>query len=147
MEVLMMLDLMFLEGPNKLLQLINFKNTLMNQKPKFRRMLRPEFLEFQEFQKLLRKLCLLQNLKLSKLSQFQKIIQLTLMEMEIKMLKLLQLLPLMPFLSLLHTQQPRFSRMNTNNFQLSTKTSLKKIKKWKNKLMLSKMRQNKKHKC
>lgn len=116
MEVVMMLDLMFLEDPNKLSQLINFKNTLMNQKPKFRRMLHPEFLEFQEFQKLHHKLCLLQNLKLLKLNQLQKIIQPTRKEMEIRMPRQWQVQLLKLFLLLHHTQLLKFFRTNTNNF-------------------------------
>ena len=146
MEVVMMLDLMFLEDPNKLSQLINFKNTLMNQKPKFRRMLHPEFLEFQEFQKLHHKLCLLQNLKLLKLSQLQKIILPIRKEMEIRMPRLWQVQLLKLFLLLHHFQLLKFFRTNTNNFQLSMKTLLKKIKQWKKKWMPLRMKQNKKQK-
>jgi len=98
MEVEMMLDLMSQVDPSKLLPLINFKNTLMNQKPKFRRMLRPEFLEFQEFRKLHLKLCLLLSLKLLRLRWSQKIIQLIQMEMRTWMPKLWQLQLLKLFL-------------------------------------------------
>lgn len=146
MEVEMMLDLMSRVDPSKLLPLINFKNTLMNQKPKFRRMLRPEFLEFQEFRKHHLKLCLLLGLKLLRLSHSQKTIQLIQMKMRTWMPKLWQLQLLKLFLQLLHIQQLRFFRTNTNNFQLSMKTLLNKIKQWKKKQMSLEMKQKSKQK-
>lgn len=88
MEAEMMLDLISQVDLSRLWPLINFKNTLKNQKPKFRRTPHPEFLEFQEFQKLHLKLCLLQNLKLLKLIQSLKSIQLTPKETRTKMPKL-----------------------------------------------------------
>ena len=142
----MMLDLMSQVDPSKLLPLINFKNTLMNQKPKFRRMLRPEFLEFQEFRKHHLKLCLLLSLKLLRLRWSQKIIQLIQMEMRTWMPKLWQLQLLKLSLQLLHIQPLKFFRTNTNNFQLSMKTLLNKIKQWKKKQMSLEMKQKSKQK-
>lgn len=136
-----MLHLLFQDDPNKLLQLINFKNILMNPKLKFRRMLHPEFLEFQEFQRPHLKLCLLPNQKPLKLMPSQKSIHLILKEMRTRTLVPQQLQPSKLFPQLHHIKQPRFFKTNTNNFQLSMKTLLNKIKQWKKKYMTSKMKQ------
>ena len=145
-EVKVMLDHTFLEDPNKLLQLINFKNTLTNQKLKSKKTLLPEFLEFHEFQKLHHKPYLWQSQKLLRIQLLKIYLKETQMEIMTKMLKQWQPQPSMFSQLLHHTKLRIFFKMNTNNFQLSTKTSQNKIKQWKKKFKISKKKQTRRQK-
>jgi hypothetical protein len=115
-EVKVMLDHTFLEDPNKLLQLINFKNTLTNQKLKSKKTLLPEFLEFHEFQKLHHKPYLWQSQKLLRIQLLKIYLKETQMEIMTKMLKQWQPQPSMFSLLLHHTKLRIFFKMNTSNF-------------------------------
>ena len=144
--VKVMLDHTFLEDPNKLLQLINFKNILMNQKLKSKKTLLLEFLEFHEFQKLHRKPYLWRSQKPLRIQLLKIYLKVTQMEIMMKMLKRWQPQPWMFSRLLLLTKLRIFFKMNTNNFQLSTKTSQNKIKQWKEKFKISKKKQKRRQK-
>lgn len=128
----LMQDHMFLGDQNKLLQQINFKNILMIQKLKFRKIEFPGFLEYQEFQRLHHKLSPSQTHKLRKMNS-QKISLST--QTEMKMRTLAQQPPQLSklFHRFLHIKQRIFFKMNTNYFWRNMKISCKQIKQWKKK--------------